>query len=87
MVSLRRMPDETEVLSFKTQKSKKRLAKILAAKMNFADVSALMNFLLEREISRNFSEATQRELLSGAVRDEDEGTAAKKEHARRRKAA
>lgn len=70
-------PNETEVLSFKTPKSQKRLAKILAAKMNVADVSALMNLLLVREINKHFSPATQRDLLSGVIDDDDGESAIK----------
>ncbi len=75
--------EEIEVLSFKTRKSQKRLAKILAAKMNVGDVSALMNFLLDREISRHFSTTTQKELLSGAIREDDAEAAPKKASGKR----
>lgn len=56
--------EETEVLSFNTPKSRKRLAKILAAKLNMADVSELMNALLKGAIDGEFDASLQRALLS-----------------------
>lgn len=59
------MDEQTEVASFKTPRSRKRLAKILAAKLDMADFSELMNYLLEQAINENLSVETQRELLGG----------------------
>lgn len=83
------MTESIEVVTFNTPRSRKRLAKILAAKLDKNDVSSLMNFLLEREINRNFSAETQRELLLGAVHEEkaEYQTEPKKAPARRDKAA
>ena len=61
------MDEQTEVASFKTPRSRKRLAKILAAKLDMADFSELMNYLLEQAINENLSIETQRELLGGEV--------------------
>lgn len=55
--------DDIEVLSFKTPRSRKRLAKILAAKWNMADVSELMNALLKGAIDGEFDASLQRALL------------------------
>lgn len=57
------MADSTG-LSFKTTKERKRLAKILAARLDKADVSTLLNDLLQREIDRYFPLDIQRQLLS-----------------------
>ena len=84
------MDEQTEVASFKTPRSRKRLAKILAAKLDMADFSELMNYLLEQAINDNLSPETQRELLGGeVVREASEPyeTKPKKAKAGRHKAA
>lgn len=58
--------EEIETLSFKVPKSRKRLAKILAAKWNMADMSALMNELLKDAIDSEFDLQMQKALLTDA---------------------
>ncbi len=80
------MKDDMTTQSFNLSKEKKRLAKMLAAKLDLPDVTALMNYLLDREIGRNFSSETQRELLSGpegVPEDHEDGEARPKADRRR----
>ncbi len=63
--------DEMTTLSFNISRKKKRLLKMLAAKLDKDDVSALMIYLVDREINRQFSPETQSELLSSPAEDDE----------------
>jgi hypothetical protein len=69
--------ENTEPINFRTTKKQKKLAKILAAKMDKEDVTSLMQYILQREIDRNFSPEIQEMLLawndeSGATKEKEE---------------
>ncbi len=46
----------SDLIGFKTSHARKRAARMLAAKLDFDDVSELMRFLLDREIKKYFPE-------------------------------
>lgn len=60
-------------MSFNTTEERKRLAKILAARLNKADVQTLINDLLQREIDKYFSKPLQAALLSEPEPESDIG--------------
>ncbi len=62
--------DDISVVGFKADRNTRRLARALAAKLDFEDVASLMRFLLNRELDRNFSEEDKRRFLESVILEE-----------------
>lgn len=49
-------PEKREIISFDAGHARKRAARMLAAKLDYEDLSTMLNALLDREIARHFPE-------------------------------
>ncbi len=49
-------PEKREIITFEAGHARKRAARMLAAKLDYEDLTTLLNALLDREIAKYFPE-------------------------------